>query len=189
MRLRRRVSSTLLNPRQTPTPLVVSFTLARLRSSRSHFSLASSPSCATPRASPRLLYCPVVLVLTLSRERNPFARRVPLPTTTSADHLRHHPPLRLPCNPRSSSLPSLCRHRTFSFSLPHATFPSLFTHDSSGRIYSRDKMCWGLLFLAKVEERKEEGEIGRWRQRDSFSRRQKREPRGSYECFGAPARP
>lgn len=188
MRLRRRVSSTLLNPRQTPTPLSSSL----LPSRGSVLPAVISPSRPPPRAlpaSPRLLYCPVVLVLTLSRERNPFARRVPLPTTTSADHLRRHPPLRLPCNPRSSSLPSLCRRRTFSFSLPRATFPSLFTHDSSGRIYSRDKMCRGLLFLAKVEERKEEGEIGRWWQRDSFSRRQKREPRGSYECFGAPARP
>lgn len=144
MRLRRRVSPTVLSPPPRQPP----FSLSRLLSTRS----ASPPCFVLPSAlsaSPRLLYCLVVLIL------YSFPR-----VTLSLDELYFRRSL-LSCLSLPSSLPS-----HLPSSSPSYADTSAIAHPwlSSVRIYSRGKMCQRLLFLAetrkKERERKREKDCG-----------------------------
>lgn len=115
MRLRRRVSPTVLNLSPPQPPFSPSRLLSVHSTSLPCFDLPSALS-----ASPRLLYCLVVLVLTLSREREPFRST----SSTSDDRLSPAFPCRHSSYPRPvSSQP----RRHFRYCSPMALFrPDLF---------------------------------------------------------------
>jgi len=158
VRLRRRVSSTVLNP-------------APSRGSNFHL---PSASLSLPPSFLPLFYCPVVLVLTLSRGW----------VTLSLDEL----PFRRPA-PSCLSLPLHL--------LATPTLPLLLTHGSLPSGFIREAKCAGGSYFLRKRERNggREGERGNVREKERVlssrgrGREQKRELCGSYKCFGASARP
>lgn len=157
MRFRRRVSPTSLT-----SPLLRSPT--RPLSSLSDISPALHFPYPVLPASPCLLYCHVVLVLTLSRER------VTLSTSSTSNNPPFPSPPFSPCR----------RPRPRPHRISTVAHPRLFRPD----LFERQNVLGTLILCGSEREGEKEGE----RKGDSFSRRQKRELCGSYECFGAPAR-
>jgi hypothetical protein len=159
VRLRRRVSSTVLNPAPSPT--------------------STSPPLPSPSRHPPPFSTSILLPCcsrpySFTRLGNPFARRAPLPTTDSL----------LPF----SALPSLSTswpRRHFRYCSPMALFrPDLFERQNvPGALIS----CGSEREM--VDERVREGRKGVLSPSRGRGREQKRELCGSYKCFGASARP